>query len=90
MKMTKEQITTFLLEDWGYVPAQVSDVVEKMFKMDGDIQTAFDYWQETGEFPEAPEFSGYTPNSISRFKALKPPAVFLMLDTERREPAQAN
>ncbi|OQA21913.1 MAG: hypothetical protein BWY63_01074 [Chloroflexi bacterium ADurb.Bin360] len=82
-------LASYLVEKWDYVPNQAPDVARKLLTLDKDIHTAFEEWVETGQFPEKPVFSGFSPRSLSDLAFLKPPAVFLLLDWIRREPADA-
>jgi hypothetical protein len=87
----KQELTEFLTDKWEYPTAQAPHTASKLLNMKSDLLTAFDYWLETGAFPEKPVYSGFSPRSLHRRvgNRLKPPAVFLLLDWIQREPSEA-
>lgn len=89
MKLSRQEIIEKLVTEWGYKKNQVEGIVDKLMTMDPRITTSFEYWFETGSLLEEPVFSDFNPKNVLEIFNFKPPAVFLLLDWIRREPAEA-
>jgi len=90
MKLSsREELAEYLVRKWDYVPAQAPETADELLKLDPAIRHAFELWLDNGEFPEAPVYVGLSPKSLNKLVSLKPPAIFLLLDWIRREPAEA-
>jgi hypothetical protein len=86
---TKEKLIEFLVKEWDYQPNQAPETAEKIIHLESGIKAAFDSWRHSGEIPDQPEYSGFSPKRLQQLCPLKPPAIFLLLDWVRREPQNA-
>ena len=89
MKFTREQVAAVLTQEWNYPQNQVDKVIDKLLSMDNSLIEAFDEWMETGFLPKNPVIEGFNPYTAWKTYQQKPPAIFLLLDWIKREPAQA-
>lgn len=89
MNLEPEYLSQMLINQWGYKTTQVNEVVSKLLAMPVDVLRSFQAWVATGDMPDEPIVSGYTPKRIYDTFHLKPPASFLLLDWIRREPKEA-
>ena len=89
MKHSQEQLSKELQTRWNYEPYLIEGVLEKLFAMDQELQTAFDTYLDTGVFPEDPSYFGLSAPVIHRDYPFEPPAVFMLLDWIRKEPDAA-
>lgn len=78
-----------VLKNLNYPEDQIPDVTDRLLALQPDILTAFEHWMKTREFLSTPKSSDYSPASIAERYALKPPAVFLLLDWIRKDPRAA-
>ncbi len=86
---SQEGLTTLLVDNLGYAPADAHGMVQELLAMKSDIQNAFIDWWQHGIVPSKPEYSGHTPASLATEYHLQPVASFLTLDWVATEPEVA-
>ena len=89
IKDNRDELADYLVREWKYVPDQAPETAEKLLNLGPELQTAFNIWFQSGEFSDAPVYSGLSPKSLNRLVQLKPPAIFLLLDWIRRDAKEA-
>lgn len=87
--LTTEQLTSYLINKWEYPRSQAPETALRLQAMAPEILQGFAEWLDSGEFPDEPVYTSYSPRSLRKLTNLKPPAIFLMLDWIRREPQEA-
>lgn len=89
MKISREQLAKELQTRWTYEPYLIEGVLNKLFAMDQELQSAFDTYLDSGVFSDAPNYYGLSASVIHRDYPFEPPAVFMLLDWIRKEPDAA-
>jgi hypothetical protein len=89
MKLSRDQIKQKLKSLWNYPDFTIESELNQLFSMDDELQSSFDLFVQTDEFPEKPKIFGLSPADIHKAYPFRPPAVFTLLDWIRQSPEEA-